>query len=164
MSKPTLTVTSDFTSEFNNIISKFKNDVILVGIPASNTSRQDNEPIGNAALLALCNFGSPLQNIPAWPVMAIGIKNAQDAIAEQFKLAATNALTKGLSALDTYYNRAGIIASVSIKKVITAQTDKPEGRPLKLTLKRRKSKGSKYWLVTGQMRNAITYVINKGGF
>ena len=31
--KPTMTVTSDFTENFNAIIKRFKNDVVLVGIP-----------------------------------------------------------------------------------------------------------------------------------
>jgi hypothetical protein len=163
--KPTLTVTSDFTADFNDIVKKFKNDAVLVGIPEQDTKREEDEgdsEITNAALLAICNFGSPVQNIPAWPVMAIGIRNAQEEIATQFKLAATNALKMGLSALDIYYNRAGIIASTSIKKVINSQEDVPPNKPSPSTLKSRKSagfKGQKYWIRTGQMRNAITYVV-----
>jgi hypothetical protein len=164
MSAPKLTVTSDFTKNFNDIINRFKNDEVLVGIPEANTARTDSgtEPISNAALLAICNFGSPLNNIPPWPVMSIGIRDAKDEIAEQFKLAAQNSLSQGFSALDTYYNRAGIIASNSIKKVINTQEEVPDDKPSDATLKARKSKGfkgTKYWIVTGQMRNAITYVI-----
>lgn len=160
--KPTLTVTSDFTEEFNRIIAGFKRDVVLVGIPEETTERKDGDPINNATLLAIANFGSPAQNIPAWPIMAIGIKNAQEAIAEEFKKAAVGALSEGLSALSPAYNRAGIIASVAIKKVINAQEDVPEDKPSKATLKARNVrgfKGTKYWLVTGQLRNAITYVV-----
>ena len=53
----------------------------------------------------------------------------------------------------------------SIKKVINAQEDVPSDKPSQSTLDARKNrkptpfKGTKYWLVTGQMRNAITYVI-----
>lgn len=169
--EPTLTVTSDFTEDFNRILKKFKNDAVLVGIPALSTERDnpdgDTSQINNATLLALCNFGSPQNNIPPWPVMEIGIRNAQDPIAEEFKKAAKGALSKGLEALTTYYNRAGIIASTSIKKVINTQEDVPGDKPSQATLDIRKVKGfkgSKYWLVTGQMRNAITYVINEGGF
>lgn len=157
--KPTLKVTSDFTSDFNDIISKFKRDDILVGIPEEDTTRKDNDPITNAALLAICNFGSPLNNIPPWPVMAIGLKNARDEITDQFKKAAVDALSKGVAALSPAYNRIGIIASNSIKKVINTQEKVPEGKPEASTLAARKSKGEKYWIVTGQMRNAITYVV-----
>lgn len=161
----TLTVTEDFTKEFNEIINSFKNDEVLVGIPEENSTRDGNEPINNATLLAIANFGSPANNIPAWPIMAIGIRNAQDDIAEQYKIALKNAFSKGLSALGTYYERIGIIASNSVKKVINTQLGVPPDKPEESTLASRKSKGfkgSKYWLVTGQMRNAITYVV-KGG-
>lgn len=163
MSKPSLKVTENFTEEFNKIIKGFKNDAVLVGIPEDKTGRdkENNEaPIGNAALLAINEFGSAANNIPPRPVMAIGIKNAQEPIAEEFKKAAKFALEKGLSVLATYYNRAGIIASNSIKKAINSQ-EGIEG-PSEATLKARKSagfSGEKALLVTGQMRNAITYIV-----
>lgn len=165
--KATLKVTSDFTKQFNEIIDKFRYDKVLVGIPSENSDRsqqeQDEGPITNAALLAINEFGSPLNNIPPRPVMAIGIRNAQDEIAEQFKLAAKNALSQGLKALSIYYNRAGLIASNSIKKAINSQ----EGieAPSEGTLRARRSKGfkgTKALIVTGQLRNAITYVVQEG--
>lgn len=160
--KPTLTVTSDFTDNFQAIIKRFKNDQVLVGIPEYDSARQNDDEINNATLLAIANFGSPAQNIPPWPIMAIGIRNSQDAIGEEYKKAAIQSLKTGFNALDTYYNRAGIIASNSIKQVINAQDGVPDDKPEPATLEARKRnnfKGTKYWLVTGQMRNAITYVI-----
>lgn len=167
MKNPTIKVT-DFTADFNAVIKRFKNDQVLVGIPAEKTERSDDKSddksgITNAALLAINNFGSPAQNIPPRPVMAIGIANAQDEIADQFALAAKNALKDGVSAVTKYYNRAGIIASNSIKKAINSQ----EGieAPAESTIKSRESKGfkgTKALIVTGQMRNAITYVVKEG--
>lgn len=160
MSEPKLTVTSDFTGDFNKIIAKFKRDAVLVGIPAQETERKEDAPINNATLLAINNFGSPANNIPPRPVMEIGIRDAQAEIANQFKLAAQGALTQGLAALSVAYNRAGLIASNSIKKAINSQ----EGfdGPSEATLAIRESqgfKGTKALIVTGQMRNAITYVV-----
>lgn len=160
MSKPSLVVTEDFTENFNQIVKQFKRDAVLVGIPEADTERKEDEPITNAAILAINEFGSPLNNIPPRPVMAIGIRNAQDAIAEQFKLAAQGALSKGLAALPVAYNRAGLIASNSIKKAVNSQ----EGieAPSDATLAARAAagfKGTKALIVTGQMRNAITYVV-----
>ena len=160
--KPTLTVTSDFTASFNETIRRFKNDDILVGIPEEKTDRKESSPINNATLLAICNFGSEKMGIPPWPVMAIGIRNARDEITAQFKRGAQEALTKGFAAISPAYNRVGIIASTSIKKVLNAQENVPEDKPAPSTLAARKSqgfKGKKYWIVTGQMRNAITYVV-----
>ncbi len=160
MSKPSLTVTSDFTEEFNRIIAGFKRDAVLVGVPEEDTTRDDDAPINNATLMAINNFGSPANNIPARPVMAIGIANAQAEIAEQFRQATIKALSQGLSALTTYYNRAGLIAANSIKKAINSQEGiKP---PADATLAARESagfKGTKALIVTGQMRNSVTYVV-----
>jgi hypothetical protein len=166
MSKPSLKVTKDFTDKFNDIVKRFKNDGVLVGIPEVKTERKDesvSEPIGNAAILAINVFGSPINNIPPRDVMTIGIRRAKDAIADQFKKAAVASLSAGFSALDTYYGRAGFIASTEIKKTINDQ-DGIDG-PSEATLRARRSmgfKGEKALLVTGQMRNAITYVV-KGG-
>lgn len=157
---PTLTVTSDFTEEFNKIVKSFKRDAVLVGIPEDETDRTDDEAINNATLLAINNFGSPQNNIPARPVMEIGIRAAQDAIADELRKATVAALSKGLGAISTYYNRAGIIASNSVKKVINSQIGIEP--PAESTLDARKSKGfkgTKSLIVTGQMRSAITYVV-----
>jgi hypothetical protein len=162
MKAATLLVTEDFTKQFNEIISRFKKDAVLVGIPEETSPRKDDGAINNATLLAINNFGSPANNIPARPVMEIGIRNAQDGIAEAFKKGAQDALSKGLDALEVAYNRAGIVASNSIKKAINSQ----EGiePPAESTLKARQAKGfkgTKALIMTGQMRNAITYVVNK---
>lgn len=164
MSQPYLVVTSDFTEQFNKIVKSFKHDAVLVGIPEEDTERRDGDPINNATILAINDFGSPVNNIPARPVMEIGIRNAQGAIIEQFKAAAVGALSKGLAALPIAYNRAGIIAANSIKKAINSQ----EGieAPSEATLAAREAagfKGTKALIVTGQMRNAITHVV-KGTF
>lgn len=158
--KPTLTVTSDFTEDFNTVIKKFRRDEVLVGIPEETAERRENAPINNATLLAINNFGSPANNIPARPVMQIGIRNAQNEIAEAFKVGAKSALSKGVSSLPNTYNRVGIIASNSVKKAINSQ----EGiePPSQATLQAREAsgfKGEKALIVTGQMRNAITYVV-----
>lgn len=159
MSKPVM-VTEDFTDDFNKIVKSFKRDAVLVGIPQEEAKRDESTLINNATILAINEFGSPLNNIPPRPVMAIGLKNAQNEITDQFKLAVQKAFSQGISALNTYYNRAGIIASNSIKKVINSQEDIDP--PSEATLEARKSKGfkgTKALIVTGQMRNSITYVV-----
>lgn len=163
MSAPKLKVTKDRTADFQEMIKRFKNDKVLVGIPASETDRDDDQEtdeINNATILAINEFGSPMNNIPARPVMSIGIKDAQDDIAAQYKGAVKNAFNKGLSALSVYYNRVGSIAANSIKKAINSQTDIDP--PSEATLAARKAKGfkgEKSLIVTGQLRNAITYVV-----
>ncbi len=160
MRKPVLQVTSDFTKGFNAVVKKFKRDDILVGIPEDETARKEDAPINNATILAINEFGSPSNGIPPRPVMAIGIKNAQEEITAQFKQAAVQALSKGVAALSPAYNRVGIIASNSIKKVINSQEGIAPPAPSTLDAREAKGfKGRKALLVTGQMRNAITYVV-----
>jgi len=159
MSAPTL-VTKDFTEQFNEVVKKFKRDAVLVGIPEADTTREAGEPINNATLLALSEFGSPINNIPSRPVMTIGLRNAQAEIIEAFKKGAKLALSKGIPALSIAYNRAGLVASNAIKKAINAQDGiEPPSAATLAARAARGFKGTKALLVTGQMRNAITYVV-----
>jgi len=160
---PTLVVTKDITKQINDTIARFRKDAVLVGIPEEDTKRDKSDPINNATLLAINEFGSPGQNIPARPAMSIGILNAQDAIAAQFRKAAVTALSQGLAALTPAYERAGIIAANSVKKAINDQ----EGfaPPSEATLAHRRAagfNGTKALIVTGQLRNAITSVVKEG--
>lgn len=169
MSKPFLKVTSDFTEQFNETIKKFRRDAVLVGIPEEDAKRKEDEeagPINNAALLAINEFGSPINNIPPRPAMAIGIKNAQPEIVELLKKGAVMALTKGFAAIDTYYQRAGFAASSSIKKVINSQEGLKPLAPATIAAREAQGfKGKKALLRTAQMRNAVTFVVKgaKGG-
>lgn len=162
--EPTLVI-EDRTDELLKVIKKFRRDVVLVGIPEQDTNREQEpgeEPthMTNAALLFQNQFGSPALNIPARPVVTIGLRNAQKDIADLFKQAMLSAFKTGISALPVYYNRAGIVASTAIKKAINAQEGIAE--PSEATLATRRAegfKGTKALIVTGQMRNAITYVV-----
>lgn len=165
MNKPKLQVTRDFTKQLEETIKKFRKDTVVVGIPATDASREadpkskTSSTISNAALLAINHFGSEKMGIPPRPVLSIGIRNAQDAIAEEFKKAAQNVLKKGQAAIDIYYERAGMIAANSVKKVINDEEGIQE--PAENTIIDRLArgfKGTKALLVTGQLRNAITYV------
>ncbi len=159
MSKPYLTVEKDSVAEINRVIKSFKRDNVLVGIPAG-TEREEVGSIGNASLLFINNFGSPGQNIPPRPVMQIGIFNAQEAIADEYGSALKAALNKGVSSLPRYYNRIGMLASNSIKNAINAGIGFPG--PSDATKASRKAagfNGTKSLIRTGQMRNAITWVV-----
>jgi hypothetical protein len=165
MSQPTLKVTKDFTKDFNETIKRFKDDAVLIGIPADNTERNGDkeEPIGNAAILAINHFGSEEAHIPPRPVLIIGIRNAKEDIAAIFKEGMKTVLKKGVNGLSTMYERAGTVAANACKKVINTQDSIDP--PADSTLRARKYltasgfKGTKSLLVTGQVRNAITYVV-----
>lgn len=165
MKKSTLSVTTDFTKKLQDILKSLKKDAVLVGIPEDKDApRKDGQAITNATLLAINNFGSPARNIPARPVLQVGLRNAQDEIADQFKRAAQVVLTKGPEALEVYYARAGTLAANSVKKAINDQDFDGAPGPAESTLANRRAQGfqgTKSLVVTGQLRNSITYVINK---
>lgn len=160
MSDPYLKETEDRTEEIMKVIRSFKNDRVLVGIPQDDGQREEGDQINNASLLFINNFGSPGQNIPPRPVMQIGIRNAADRIADEYKKAVQKSWAGGLPDVEQSYERIGMIASNSIKRAINDQIDIEP--PAQSTMDTRKSKGfsgTKALLVTGQMRNAITWVV-----
>jgi hypothetical protein len=168
MSKPFMTITKDFHKNFKDAIEALKHKETLVGIPADDSAREPDAngkmPINNAALLAINEFGSPANNIPSRPVVRIGLWDSRDEVTAQFKKAAQEVFSKGQAVLDKYFERAGIIASNRIKMTINNQVDIEP--PAASTLKARKYlnngngfRGIKALVVTGQMRNAITYVV-----
>jgi hypothetical protein len=162
VSKPTLKVTADFTQAFQEVIKSLRRQSVLVGVPADDNNRSEGDPIGNAGLLAIATFGSPARNIPSWDILGIGIRKVQKEVATVFKDGGKRVLSGGANALDAMYEKAGIIASTSCKKVLNTQEGVPPDRPTAATLAARKRfgfLGDKYWLVTGQLRNAITYVV-----
>lgn len=159
-----LTVTQDFTKEFTQLVARYKNDAVLVGIPAEDSAREDGEDIGNAAILAIHHFGSPANNLPARQPLTTGIRNAQDPIADEYKKAAQLSLKQGLSALDRYYERAGIIASNAVKKAINDQEDIAPLAPSTLAARASSGfRGDKALVRSGQLRNAITYIVKRFG-
>lgn len=162
MSKPFLRVTSDLTDQLSQALSKFKEASVLVGIPSQDNERigPDRQAIGNAAILAINHFGSPMNNIPPRPVLTIGIRNARDQITDQFKLMAQKVLSLGPSAVGIYLERVGIIASNSAKKVINDQDSIPGPAASTLAARARRGfRGTKSLVISGQLRNAITYII-----
>lgn len=167
MKEPTLKVTKDFTADVLDVVKRFKRDTVVVGIPQEETERKDENEINNATLLAINHFGSEANGIPPRPVLSIGLEKAKEEIADQFKDMAKLALKKGLAGLQQGYERVGMIASNSVKRVINDQTDIEP--PADSTLRSRKYltktgfKGVKALLVTGQMRNSITYVVRRRG-
>lgn len=156
---------------------------VLVGVPADKTSREESG-VNNATLAYVHDNGSPARNIPAREFMRPGVEAAKEPIAEQFKIAAEQAL-EGHSS-DIPLHKAGLLAQASIRARLDsniAPALKPE------TIKnRRKSrgtksmrKGEKHYMQlleagatpeeaqgiagivalenTGQLRNSINYVV-----
>lgn len=135
--------------------------------------------ISNAALGYIHDNGAPEANIPARPFMIPGIKSAEAAITAALLGAAKAVLRDPRTDVLARLQRVGITASLGIKRKLN------EGVPPPLserTLRERARKGregamwelawrdagappglelAKPLIDTGQLRNAVTYVVRK---
>ena len=165
-------------------IDVLTNTTVMVGVPGDKTQRQDG-PISNAALAYIHDKGSVAAKIPARPFMEPGMKAVQGQITQELENAG-KAVMKGATNVTLYLNRVGIIATRSIKSKITEGIPPPlapstiAGRIRRVKGKARRNKidaaraagtpDSKIGgaagiftplIVTGQLRNAITYVLRR---
>ena len=177
-------ITADRTNDLLKDLLELTKKVVLVGVPEA-SGRADvrkeeratkGQAMGNASLAYIHDNGSPLANIPARPFMKPGIAKVQEQINKELALVAKESLDKKEDRVDQHLHRAGLIASASIKNIIN------EGAgftPLKrgtLLGRLRRRKAAKKWdkekreeimesmhplIDTGQLRNSISYVIEK---
>lgn len=166
MAKPgTLKVVYDGHKKFMEAVKALNTVGVKVGIPNSAPQRKDDgsfDPQSNAAIGYIQENGSELVGIPPRPFLIPGVKKVKDEVAKEFKKAAIEGF-KDPSKVLKYLTRAGIIAMNSVKATLTAG----EGfeKLSDATLAARKAKGfqgTKPLIETGQLRGAITYVIEDG--
>lgn len=156
---------------------------VLVGFPAESTDRKeggDAQSMTNAALGYIHDNGAPEANIPARPFMQPGIKNVGPklaAIAKSMGKRALESSTSSRVAIEQGYHQMGLVAQASIRAVITAGIDPPLSDATLRARAARGRKGAKQELAnrdkglppstalakplidTGQLRNAVNYVI-----
>ena len=139
-------------------IKELKKKEVFVGIPAKNVTRKEGE-MNNASLLYLHTKGSPLRNLPSRPVIeaALNDEENQRLISEDLKVVAEAIMEEEFSKAEKLLEIAGMDAVNKIKEWFENPKNAwPPLRPVTI-----KAKGSDAILVdTGQMRNAITYVIS----
>lgn len=135
---------------------------VLVGIPSSATARKEKgEPMDNATLGYIHEFGAPRANIPARPFLIPGIENGKDAINKQLQAATVAALSGNADEVDRRLHAAGLTAQNYVRARINSGIP-PALTDATLAARRRRGRtGDKPLIDTGQLRNAITYVIRK---
>jgi hypothetical protein len=140
-------------------VKRLVNADVLVGIPAEKTLRQ-GEPINNASLLFIHTHGSPLNNIPARPVLEPSIEKNKKLITPHLGVAAKEVIQGHPEAAMRELDRAGMIAANGAKRYFTDPTNGwPPNAPS--TIER---KGSDRPLIDkGEMRRSITWVVRDDG-
>ena len=134
-------VTIDNSVDWMKSLLALTKKAVLVGVPSDSPTRKDGSKMNNATLACIHDNGSPLQKIPARPFMGPGIAKVQDKISSELGLATKAQLNNDKEKVDLHLNKAGLIASSSIKNVIN---DGDGFAPLKystLLARMRKRKG-----------------------
>lgn len=135
---------------------------VLVGIPEAETYRDEiDEEMTNAALLYFHTHGSPLQNIPARPVIepAIEASDNKEHIMAEFAKAARSAMQGDPDEMERHLNLAGQEGENAARGWFEDPRNAwPPNSPATII-----RKGSDRPLIdTGQLRKSIVYVIRSG--
>jgi hypothetical protein len=184
-----LTITKDSVNEVVRGITALVGKRVLVGFPESSThdSRGGEEPT-NATLGYIHEYGSPAANIPARPFLIPGVEKSEEASVAMLRKAVEFTLDGKPAHADEHLNKAGLLAVNSAKHEISTADFVPlkpatvrSRKYSRQTKSRRKSEieylrlvkggmspadaqsatGIQPLINTGQLRNAITYVIRK---
>jgi len=156
-----VTVVQDHTGDLEKALAALTENIVYVGIPADNTNRTDDDPLGNAAIGYIQENGSPINNIPARPFLVPGVQSVADKVAGIFQKAGENALSGDLTAVQQGMNAAGLAAQSAVKRHITEGIPPPLAQSTLAARAARAVKRTKPLIDTGQLLNSITYVIRK---
>lgn len=151
----------DRVPELNKALLDLVDQEVLVGVPADKADRKDGSPITNAALAYIHNTGSPDANIPARPFMEPGVKDARPKVIGLLKEAGQYALKLGGNSLVVlkYLHAVGLTVQNSIRARINEGPFEPLKPGTIAGRLRRGRTGIKPLIDTGQLRNAIGYVL-----
>lgn len=171
--KPGIVVTLDKTKNILDGMRKLADNRVLVGVPLNKAERNDDEPITNAVIGYVQEYGSPEMNIPARPHLVPGVKGSKGDWTPRLSDAAIAALEGKPDGVERNLNAAGLIGQNAVRAVITAGEFVPLATA---TLKARQRDAAKKagglsklkavsiapLIVTGQYLKSITYVLRKG--
>jgi hypothetical protein len=171
-------ITTDRLDSVLQSIDQLVSKKVLAGIPAHTSKRQEDAP-NNAALGYLHETGAPANNLPARPFLVPGVKSAQKAIAHQLGKGAAAALDGAAGRVDKALHAAGLAAQNAVRARLTDGPFAPladatlrararRGRKGAAEALKRRAQGetpnnaqAKPLIDTGQLRQAVTYVIRK---
>lgn len=186
----TMKVTKDNVGKLLASIQRLVGQEVLVGIPASQAERNDEDPkpMNNAQLGYVHENGSPAQNVPARPFLIPGVEDTQESYTSHLQKAVTAALNGDNTKVQTELNAAGLAASSGARNKITTGEFEPlspatvRNRRKNRSTKSMRASEKKYLeliangatpeqaqdeagirplINTGQLRNSLTYVIRK---
>lgn len=155
---------ADNTKKLFNGVKFMKNNYVLIGVPQKETKRE-GEPVTNAELLFIHTNGSPINNIPARPVIEPALKNSADKISNTLKKSANFSISGDRGNALKELERAGLKGqNVSRDWFTNPLNNWPPNSPA--VTARKIAKGStnpKPLIDTGELIKSITYVVVREG-
>jgi len=173
------------TPDLMGAIMALTKSEVLVGIPKEKAAR-GGEPVNNAQLAYIHEFGSPANNIPARPFIHPGIRKAKQQIIGLMRSGAESAIrNQDRQAATTILEKVGMVARNAVVREITnpsppfaplqpstirARLRKTAGGRRKLRDLKKRGTDLYAWgaagnikplIDTAQLRAAITYVVRK---
>lgn len=152
---------------------------VMVGIPAEKGSRKDGEPINNAALAYIHENGAPEAGIPERPFLKPGVADKRAEITAMLEKTGQAALEGNPGKVDRGFHATGLIGQAAVRNRVNEGPFQPLADATVEARARRGRKGAKQEMAnrragmapgtdlakplidTGQMRNALTYVVRK---
>lgn len=111
-----VTIVKDEVDNVFKAIRELVGQQVLVGIPESTTSRdEEGSGVTNATLGYIHEYGSPSQNIPARPFLIPGVEKSREDVLVPLKKAAESVLSGDSKKTAALLNAAGTIAESSVK-------------------------------------------------
>ncbi|MCS3839394.1 phage gpG-like protein [Pseudomonas sp. JAI111] len=156
-------ITTDNVAQVLASIQELASKQVMVGIPATKAEREegDDEPINNAQLGYIHEYGAPASNIPPRPFLIPGVAHAQDKINNHLQKAAKAAMDGNAEKVDVELNATGLVAQAGAKFEINNGIFEELKKSTLAARRKRGRTGVKPLIDTGQLRNSITYVIRK---
>lgn len=159
--KAGVSVTKDDTEKVLEALRSLTKKHVLIGVPAEKDSRS-GDPIGNAFIGYINENGSEAARIPPTPHLVPGVNKVSAECADILAKGAAEALSGDTGAMEIAYNKAGIKAQSSVKRVITQQEGFKELSEATLEIRARAGfKGTKRLIWTMGYLNSITYVVRR---
>ena len=160
----------------NNAVQQLSKMDVLVGVPKGTTDRP-GEPINNASLLYLHSHGSPLQGIPARPVIepALNASGNKESLTRRMGIISKAVLHGNLTAAYDGLDALGIRArnivyswfvdprngwEPNAPATVAAKISKMSPKQIKIAMKRG-GPLTRPLIDTGEMRKSITYIVRE---
>lgn len=168
MAKILVETTFDAMKKMLEGLDLIRNSGVYVGIPESNAARKNAEEdntVTNAQLLFIHTNGSPVNHIPARPVIEPAIRKDKNRLTKMLEKAAVLALSGDKSGFEKQMELTGMRGqNVSRAYFVDPENGWP---PNSLSVQaRKKAKGStnpRPLIDTGELRKSITYVVEING-